>query len=681
MPVIQKRTKRAVKPAEVSRDDFLFAIDGFLDKTLAVPDIIEFALSDQYLGRSLYPIQGTILKIAFLQPELFTSFDLDVIDWWSNSFALTETYGTQPDILERISINIAQGRKWFHEWVNIIGRRGSKGFIGGIGGSYVLWHYLVKGDPQDFYGVTRDKRLSAYVFAGKKSQAQANQWRDLTSLITGGRCFEPYLPQRPLSESLVVFAPNDFVRIADREAIGQFPRHEDLATFEIVPKESTLMAARGPATFLLMFDEMAHVSKSAGASADASDVYSAAIPSLDQFKMDSWIYEGSSPWQMLGQFYENWQDALHVSDGTDGFSQGHITRPEMFMLQIPSWDPYVNWQEADQIPLRPITQMKEHAFTYPKQKVAMQEYDDELKKLEASNPEKFRVERRSWWASVLDAYLNPERVEQAFYPWEVNGVVQNVMRNEGKPLETYIAHGDPAAVNDNFGFAIAHKINIAGETLPHVVIDFVTHWEPASFVENNYEVDYEYIVDQFKGYIYRFHPIEFTTDQAHSTWMLQQLRSWFSKARLPFHTNFFQRIATKKLNWEMAETFKTALNMNLVHIPAYPQARSELLFLQKTGADKVEAPTTGPIQHDDVAWTLFNLVHSLIGEHIAKMVGDSFPQLSGSQMGGFSQPQVAPRNPDSSESRIEALRGAGRRGPAPYAPSRGSRFSQPARRR
>ena len=86
MPAVRK----AVKPEINLRDELLFAIDPFLDKSLVCPDIIEFTMSDKYCARPmLYPIQGTILKIAFLQDELFTPYDYQVIEYFSEMFAAT----------------------------------------------------------------------------------------------------------------------------------------------------------------------------------------------------------------------------------------------------------------------------------------------------------------------------------------------------------------------------------------------------------------------------------------------------------------------------------------------------------------------------------------------------------------------------------------------------------------
>ena len=386
--------RKAVKPAERNRDDFLWSIDAFLDRTFDLPDIIEFALSDAYLGRNLYPAQGTMLKIWALQDELFTQFDYDLIGEWTDSFSQTRDNGTQPDILERIKICKAEGRPWFREWINILGRRGAKGYVGAMAGSYVLWHYIAMGDPHAYFGLDRDKPLAMLVFAGKKDQAITNQWGDLNNVITGAPCFVPYLPQRTLmKEALYVYAPHDFIRIQDRQDMGVMVNVDTMASFQILPKESTLLSARGPAVFCEMFDEMAHITRET-ANVSADELWTQATPALDTFHEKAFIYEGSSPWQMIGQFYENAQQAVAISDGLDGFPQGTILRPEIFLLQLESWRPYEAWDRSHEIPLRPEGKEKPHATVFPKQRQAVQEYDDQMRRLEAANPETFSVERR-----------------------------------------------------------------------------------------------------------------------------------------------------------------------------------------------------------------------------------------------------------------------------------------------
>src|SRR4051794_28820517 len=76
----------------------------------AIPDIIEFTMTDQFLGQPLFPRQGTLLKVIFCEERLLTSFDHEVIAEWSSGFkdtvrddgtrAFQGSEGIVPDVLE-----------------------------------------------------------------------------------------------------------------------------------------------------------------------------------------------------------------------------------------------------------------------------------------------------------------------------------------------------------------------------------------------------------------------------------------------------------------------------------------------------------------------------------------------------------------------------------------------------
>ncbi len=82
---------------------------------------------------------------------------MEVIDEWAPGFRFHDGryfggYGVAPDLLERIRWGKGQGRRWYREVAMAVGRRGSKGYIGSMAASYVLWNHITKGDPQSHYG-------------------------------------------------------------------------------------------------------------------------------------------------------------------------------------------------------------------------------------------------------------------------------------------------------------------------------------------------------------------------------------------------------------------------------------------------------------------------------------------------------------------------------------------------
>lgn len=583
------------------------------------PDIIEFVCSDAYLDRgNLYPRQGTLLKIMFLQDELFTEYDYEVIGQWEKMYLDTvddngeARGGIVPGVLDRIKINKAQGRQWFREVVAPIGRRGSKGHVGAMAVAYVLWSYIAHADPQSHYGVDKDKRLTCFVFAGKREQAKANQWRDINNVILGAPIFDLYI-SRAQAESLTIRSRQDLRRLKAREK-RELRLDQDDASFEIIPKESTELAGRGPASFCQVYDEMAHV-VAAVAKADASSVYESATPALDQFGKDAFIYLPSSPWQRIGKFYEKYLQAVEFETGEDGLK--HPVYPELMMIQLASWDIYEDWDIAHTIPRVP------GGLPYEKLIGPIQTYDDQMKQLERANIDTFRVERRSWFAAVLDAYLSPERIAEMWLPWPDPDRDWN-FQTRGILSRSYRAHGDPSKSGAQFGFAIAHTEGPDDRGLPHVVFDLIHHWDPADFPD--YTIDYDEIGTEIIGYMDAFMPASITFDQFNSVSTIQRLQKHARSKNYPKQVMVSERTANHALNWKTWETFKTALGLGLVHAPFYDWANQELTFLQDLGG-KVECPTAGPVQTKDVADCIAIVVYELIGAEMAAYIGESLSSL------------------------------------------------------
>jgi hypothetical protein len=627
---------------------------GDVEQTRQPDDIIEFVVSDAFLGRrNLYPRQATILKVIFLQLDALTQYDYDVLGEWGDRFRRTNDSGCQPDVLDRMIACRDQGRRWFREVVAAIGRRGSKGYLGGLAGARVLWHYMSRpGGPQDYYGIDRDKRLSALVFGGKKEAALANQWRDLANVVLGAPCFTPFV-SRPLAQSLTVYAPTDLLRAQER-ALRGVDSDVDMASFELVPREATTLAGRGPTSFMQFYDEFAHL-VATGALRSAEEVWDAATPSLDQFGVDAFIYQGSSTWQMTGQFYENWLRSLERDE------DGSPAYPEVAMFQLTSWDPYEDWDKAHLLPYRPPTrthievevlaalpsgervpvvarqEVEEPAETFQALRRAIQAYDAQMKQLERAKPDTFAVERLSKWAAVIDAYLDQADVERVFWPWD-----GRVLRQQAAgALDTqYKAHGDPAKVNDRFGFAVAH-VELDERGLEHVVFDVLHKWEAQEWPDNRihyvaYDDEDTSVEDDLWVYARAFMPVEMTFDQFAMPGTLQGLQKKERRSGLPKRVGIFEKPANATLNWIRFECFKAAIIAGRVHAPALDAhgapleaaeiAELEMRFLQRTGK-RVDHPSSGPVQSKDVADCLVECVWSLIGEEMAEAIGEDLARL------------------------------------------------------
>lgn len=610
-----------------------------------VPDPITFVMGSQWLNRpNLYPRQATLIKIVFLRDDLFTEYDHKVIAEWIEDFD-TETNpdGISPDIYERIAYLKARGYKWFREVLLAIGRRGGKGYVSALCYAYILWNFMAKGDPQSFYGIAEGKQLVCLIFAGKKEQATKNLWGDLNNIITSAPCFAKYI-SRAQAESVTIYAPHDLIRL-HQQAIQGISSTMDRATFAILPKESTTLAGRGPASFALGFDEMAHVVK-AVAKNDAGEVYEAATPSLDQFGEDGFLIAPSSTWAKTGKFYELAMQALEREDDAPVY-------PEKLLVQLPSWGPYMDWERAHMIEVFPrgyVGDLGEYVdkppLTFRQLRGAIQIYNEQMQRLERANPDTFAVERRSKWQAALDAYLDPKKVSAIFKPWnerpEVYGPPFITRQSQGLLVTSYKAHGDPSNVNCRFGFALAHeelapevdydgklKLDKYGQPvmIAHAVFDLIHFWDPADFPDNT--IDYDVVTDWiWDNVVLKFHPEELTFDQYNSPATIQKLQKKVRGAQLPKRVNIFEVTATSALNWQRNEIFKAAINMGLVHAPEHKEAEAELTFLTKPeGVNRVDPQTTGPVQTKDIADCLVQCVYTLLGEQMNNFLAKDLRNL------------------------------------------------------
>lgn len=622
-----------------------------------VPDPVTFVIGEDWLDKpNIYPRQLTMLKLIFLRDDLFTSYDHQVIGEWIQEFRDTnpeaesdnkfsaQTNGCQPDIYQRIAFLKERGYKWFPEVILAIGRRGGKGYISALAMAYVLWNYMAKGNPQEHYGISQEKALACMIFAGKKEAAKMNLWGDLYAVITTAPCFTEYISDA-LAESLTVFAPYDHVRIRQLAARG-IASAKDMASFQILPRESTLIAPRGPAGFIIGFDEAAHV-KNAGTTRAFGDVYNAARPALDQFGTDGFVVLPSSTWEMIGRFYELW--TLSLERDRDKWGELAPAYPDKFMLQLPSWGPYKDWERAQYLPVFPEGfegDLGEYAGAplpaLAPMKGAVQTYDEAMMREERSNPDTFAVERKSFWATSLDAYLNTAKVTQMFSPWEGRdpewGRPELTMQVQGPLIIDYRAHGDPSNVNCRFGFALAHvepgQPGPQNQLLNHVVFDLIHFWDPADF--EGHIIDYDEVTDWIMANVVRrFQPSELTFDQYNSPATVQRLSKEIRGAHLQKNIQVYERTATAQLNWATYETFKACVNMGLVHAPPHAEAQEELKFLLKPeGQQKVICPDSGPVQTKDIADCIAIVTTSLLGEQMRAFIASDLA----SQRPGLSLP-------------------------------------------
>ena len=551
-----------------------------------MPHIIEFVISKRFLNRpGLYPRQATLLKLIFLAVDLFTDFDMRVLAGWGagqvGGLEHDRQYGLVSDILERIEINRAAGRSWFREVVAVIGRRGSKGYLGAISVAYVLWWYLGTRDPQAHFGIAYGKTLTLQVFAVNKDQARDVFWRDLRDVIVGAPCFAPYLAE-VMADRILLWSPIQLTRPLLKRGSP---------AFEIVARGATESAGRGYASPVQVHDEMAH-SIASGSARSAEEIYQATLPAQTQFGTEAFSWLASSPKFMTGQFYQS-----HLL-GLVANADGGPAHPEVLTIQVPCWDLYLDWEQWETIPLYPGGPTSAPIF-----RAVISEDDDDVVRVRATNPEMHRVEYCSLWAEVLVAFLHREKVFPMFEPFD--GRVLE-MQSTGSHRFEYVAHCDLSLVKDNTALVVAHCEPGVDPRYPLYIIDRIRVWKPGDFLEGHIKL--AAVEVELQTCITDFEPQWLTFDSFQSAGPIQNLTEFARDHGIRTHVDVFApgRVESRRI----AELFKGVLYDGRVHSPMHPLALDELLFLQDLG-HRVEAPATGPVDTDDVADCLFAVVARL----------------------------------------------------------------------
>lgn len=553
--------------------------------------IVEFALS--YLGVSLYPAQATLLKIITLAVDALTPWDRGCIARWSAWFSLNDDgtawsggFGCPPDLLDRMETMAARGAPWFNQIVLVFGRRAGKGFLTRILVAWSIWRMLCMDDVHEHYGIDPDKELSILVFGTKGDQAKRDQFADIRSLLITKACFAPYLGKHTTGwVSLLTYG---------QLAAGARPGI-DKGLIVVRACETTENAARGAAVPVLVLDEVSQLD-GAGSTADGNAIWRAATPSTTQFRKDRMIILSSSPAEKTGPQYARYQESLAVDPDT-----ATARNPHIFMVQAPSWEPYLGWQHAHGIEAWPGGPK-----FGPLHRAMIEPDDDEVLQMLETDPEDHAVEYLGQFRSARCAYLPLQLVTDMFGPF--NGELLK-MRTRAPLGQAFFIHVDPSLVGKNTAVAVGHVEHLNGEE--HVVYDHLHVWHPSDF--DGGRINYTYIEDEIFELIKAFGASQVTLDQFNSAQIIERLKERVSDANLPRPCAVFERTATASRNFEMAEIFKAAAGMGRLHLPDHPLARLELEYLQIDGK-KVHAPTAGPVQTDDLADAIINVCYSALQE-------------------------------------------------------------------
>lgn len=634
---------------------------GLVPQTIGIE---EFAESSDYCNQALFPRQTVLLKLIFL--EEMTGAEEDILSEWIESSQTGGEVLMSPDIRERRDWLRERGYKHFREVQLVGGRRSSKGFVTGIAMAKCMWDTLQLGDPHERYGIAKNKEIYFSCVAASESQAKEFQFGDFVGTVEGCKAFQPYL-QKSLETEFRVATPADLRRISAQKSRGGSIERDTskLRGKALAANAGTL---RGSATMCITIDEMAHMTVGES-KASAKEVYGAAIPSLSQFGTDGMIFCNSSPYTKVGKFYEIFEVAMRRFDphrpvsistmGSAGGEDGEVDMgvngdPRLFSFEYPSWALFQGYMKhksrwKQRTRGRELGKMPTASPDWDPDAVdetGMPLYSEEDKSFiisqrvtEATDPEVFKVEQRGQFAEVVDAFLNPAKVDEMYagVPIGLDPQPDGTFKKMFKPIYTnfgqgalnqfrYKFHCDPSSTTAGFGFAIAHIENFvnpqSGQSEEHVVFDMVKRWDPKAF---GGVIRWRPILDEIMTYADIFRPYEITFDQHQSMDPIQTLQEKLSARNIVCQV--YMETATNEKNWKGWQTLKTAIYQGLVHAPMdeanwnNPTAQNELKFLQEmpTGGKfpKVEKQDIGPVRTKDQADCIRECVYSLIGNLMA----------------------------------------------------------------
>ncbi len=598
--------------------------------------IQEFAEDPAFCDKPLYPRQLVLLKLIFL--EEMEGWEEDILTYWINGGKGGYEIEIASDIRERRDWLRDHGYRHFREPVLVGGRRSSKGFITGIGMAKVMYDTLQLQDPGRYYGVDPTKNIMFSCIAGSEEQAKEYQFADFSAAIDSCKAFDRHIV-KSLETEIRVATDTDLRKAAQAKARGNRVQ-KDYARLRGKALASNAGTLRGSATMCACIDEMAHMLEGIS-KASASTVYDALEPSFAQFRTDALLFCNSSPYTELGKFHERYKAGLIPMDEADG-------NPRILTFRFPSWALFEGYQgykskvtgkgfrhvitaSADWDPDEKNSDGTDKWSKEDKESIGIE------KASESTNPEVYKVERRSNFAVVTDAYLNPAMVERQYagvpvgYDDQLRPIYEPIQTNWGENILNtyrYKAHLDPSSTTAGFGFAIGHLemfVNPEGVEEPHVVFDIIKRWNPKDFKGG--AIHWPTVMKEVLVYIQLFRPYELTLDQYNSAEPIQLLNMKLREMGIE-GVRVYELTATPEVNWKRADVYKTALYQGLVHAPndtadtAYSML--ELKFLQEhrmnSKYSRIDHPSVGEVKTKDMSDCIMEVVRSLIGNLIANRV-------------------------------------------------------------
>lgn len=296
-------------------------------------NIIEFCESSWGVNLHLFPVQRVILK-AHYGIELDNKARFKVAKDWrlSGYWDFTEQEYLEYLFNEGRS-NIKEVDHDRPELVLVIGRRSGKTYLAAAVGAYETYKLLLKGNPQNYYGIPPGKEIGIISVATDKDQAGI-LYRDVSAYFSACGFFAPYTANNTQTYAR-------FQTPADIDHSGPYRENPGArASLRVSFRSCIAKGLRGPGNMIIILDELAHFTDGTQQSS-AQAVYDAITPSTATFSrkdevdptvpvgpVEGRILSISSPLGRQGQFYKLYQMAM---------GGGRAAR-DMLAIQAPTWE-------------------------------------------------------------------------------------------------------------------------------------------------------------------------------------------------------------------------------------------------------------------------------------------------------------------------------------------------------
>lgn len=439
----------------------------------------------------------------------------------------------------------------YRQLLLVCGRKSAKTDLSAIITLWEIYKILQKKPtPQEYYST--NKKIFANIIGSAQKEALDVTFGAVQQFVEKSSWFQQYIENE--TKDTIQFIHDIYVTV----------------------QSSSARAARGYASVINVYDEIAHFLDSRG-NLSGDEVYYATIPNLDVLidpATKTTIGKSvliSSPGGRQGIFWELFKKGkpLRIIQNT----AEHGQEAWRAVFQLPTWEMNPN---------------------LPLDSKHMQEE-------EQNNPDRFRMERGAEFCDVIDAAF-PRILIYAC----AGGTVENGYRMIGESVEDKTTRRvlalDPALTGDSYGLALGHREMEGNKDI--IIIDLVQYWQARTREEPINIVEVENRVRELNR---RFRLTDIILDQYQSASTIQRLE----KEGLRIYKVPPQGLAGQKYMQVAYEAFGRRINTQTIRYPWHHKLLNELTFLQRKTTSTTVRYEAAMNYSDDLADSIARIVFAL----------------------------------------------------------------------